>query len=154
MLKTRNGGRRSRSAGRFKRLVGAVNTCGPAPYNLESILYKEKERRFMCKYISGFQPAGSEIFEEMHVGDEVKIQPGRGMPETTEEVLEIIVAVDGLSALTNTGRRLMCFHSGGLKLTGQHFEEGEYELSKEARGILAPAPLFWSSPATDDDHWS
>lgn len=91
----------------------------------------------MCSGSEFYPPTESGIFFKMRPGDEIKIRPGFGYPQAEAEVTEILAAVDGYSALTASGRRLMCDDAYGLELTGNHFEAGEYEVSPETQEILA-----------------
>ncbi|WKZ29742.1 MAG: hypothetical protein QY314_02950 [Candidatus Dojkabacteria bacterium] len=76
---------------------------------------------------------------ELVQGDQVTLIAGIGMPETQEEITEVIVRVSGGSALTNSGRRLaQCADDNwGITLTGRNLTEKEYALSEEARQIIA-----------------
>ena len=93
----------------------------------------------MCMCSGFYPPAGSEIFFQMEPGDEIRVKPGFGSPMLNMELIEIVVAVDGYSALTQNGRRLMCDDAFGLELTGNHFEEGTYTVSAKAQEIMEEA---------------
>ncbi len=86
-----------------------------------------------CMGCSRYPAGGSGIFKKLRSGDEVKIQAGRGDPETTEEVTEVIAEVSGFSALTNTGRKLMCTDASGIATTGNR---PGYKVSPKAQRLL------------------
>lgn len=75
------------------------------------------------------------VFSQMQVGDQIHIQPNYGWPESSEVRVDIIIAKDGMSALTAGGICLICMDEAGLTLTGIHFNEGQYEISPAAAAI-------------------
>lgn len=93
----------------------------------------------MCVYrgYGGFPMPGGGLIASLKAGDEITIKAGHGYPTSEGDMTDIIVAVDGFSALTASGVRLMCSDGLGIEKTGNHFEEGEYEISPEAQVILA-----------------
>jgi len=71
-------------------------------------------------------------------GDEVIIKAGYGDPRVEEDKRDVIVSVDGLSALTAAGISLKCHDSEGVKPTGKHYSK--FELSPKAKKILEALP--------------
>lgn len=84
--------------------------------------------------VPNFQ-AGS-IIQELESGDEVKLKKGVGHPPIEEETTQVICDRDKFSALTNKGVKLMCKDGYGIELTGNHFDEDEYEINEKAQEIL------------------
>jgi len=76
-------------------------------------------------------------------GDEIVIRAGFGHPAKEEDATDIVVAVNGFSALTAGGVRLACWDGAGVE-TGRHFEEDEYEISPEAQVILEKVGIVLS----------
>lgn len=73
-------------------------------------------------------------------GTQVTLEEGIGFPAVPEGgVTEVIVAVAGYSALTNTGRKLaQCMGDNeGITPTGQFLNDDEYKLTDEAKAILS-----------------
>lgn len=83
---------------------------------------------------------GANIFGELQKGSVIVLLRGAGSPPVEDvSTSEVILAVEGFSALTNTGRRLSCFDSHLIEATGDHLAEGEYEVSPEASELLNQA---------------
>lgn len=94
----------------------------------------------MC--MSRYYPApGGDKIAALEPGDEVVIKAKFGHPSKEEDVTDIVLSVNGFSALTASGVKLACWDSAGIEKTGRHFEDGEYEVSPEAQAILEQAML-------------
>lgn len=87
----------------------------------------------MCLGMSYPNPAGEEI-AKLKRGDEITIAPGFGYPPSQEVRTEIVLDVDGFSALTNAGTRLMCDDGAGVEQTGRHFDV--FDITPEAQSII------------------
>lgn len=77
---------------------------------------------------------GGAVISALSPGDEIVIKRGFGTPPADGDAVETIVAVDGMSALTASGRVLACDDGYGVEATGNHFDE--FEISPEAQKIL------------------
>lgn len=84
---------------------------------------------------------GGAVIASLKPGDEVTVRKGFGYPPAEEDTVEIIATAHQMSALTASGRALGCDDGYGVEATGQHFEEGEYELSPEAQMIMERTSL-------------
>jgi len=84
-----------------------------------------------------FPAAGSEIFSELQVGDEIELEAGRGYPAANTETTKIIADVNGFSALTADGIRLACQDGMGITKTGNHFDQ--VDISPAAQQLLDAA---------------
>lgn len=83
---------------------------------------------------------GADIFGELQKGSVIVLSRGAGSPPVEDvSTSEVILAVEGFSALTNTGRLLCCADSHLIEATGDHLAEGEYEVSPEAQELLRQA---------------
>lgn len=93
---------------------------------------------------------GSEIFGEIKPGSIIFLRRGAGNPPVEEDsTSEVIISVDGYSALTNTGRLLCCVDSGFIDAVGGTLAESEYEVSPEAQAILRQAEEAAAQSAAD-----
>ena len=70
---------------------------------------------------------------QLEKGDEIILKAGFGFPEEQVERVDVIVSVDGLSALTARGVMLSYQDGAGVIPTGRKIE---YELSDRAKIIL------------------
>lgn len=93
-------------------------------------------------------PTGAEVFESLQKGSVVVLLPGAGNPEVDVVTSEVIIEVDGFSAMTNTSRLLCCRDAALIEPTGEVLNEGDYEVSPEA--IILLASLTGDTPAEDD----
>ncbi|MEK7064002.1 MAG: hypothetical protein AAB973_00130 [Patescibacteria group bacterium] len=92
----------------------------------------------MC--FPSYPAPGAEIFGELQEGSVIVLYQGAGNPPIEDvSTSEVILAVGGFSALTNTGRLLCCVDSHLIKTTGDKLADGEYEIAPEARELLARA---------------
>lgn len=89
----------------------------------------------MCMHM-GYPSAHGYIFADLQAGDEILVKAGAGHPQQENDATEIIVDVDGMSALTANGIKLMCTDGVLIKPTGNHFEPGTFSVSPEAERIL------------------
>lgn len=78
---------------------------------------------------------GADVIAKLQRGDEILLEAGFGSPAQDVETTQIIVEVDGFSALTAAGIILRCDDGQGVTPTGNHFED--FELSQAAKNILA-----------------
>jgi len=85
---------------------------------------------------------------KLNVGDEVIFQEVvLQSEEDGDTITDIVVGVDGYSALTAGGHVLTC-HLKKLETTGKHLEPGQYQISPEAQAILdeiASAQARWDA---------
>lgn len=96
----------------------------------------------MCMRI--FPHPGGHVIASLEVGDEIAIKAGAGWPEAETDVNEVVINVDRASALTHTGRVLLCSDGFLIISTGVHYDdEGQYPspVTDEARRLLAEAEL-------------
>lgn len=68
-------------------------------------------------------------FWELGQGAEVTIRPGYGMEPSDIERTEVILSVDGFSAMTNQGTILCCMDADGVVATGRILNWKDYEVS-------------------------
>jgi hypothetical protein len=87
-----------------------------------------------CGGCNPFPAAGSEIFLELKIGDEIKVDAGRGFPPVEIEATKIIADVAGYSALTADGVALCCEDAQGIIKTGNYFDK--VEISPAAQKLL------------------
>ena len=87
----------------------------------------------MCINCNMRYPYGKKI-SDLEPGDEIILKEGYGYPKAKENTVHIIVAVDGLSALTADGTRLSCFDGIGITTTGKNFSD--FVITKKAKEIL------------------
>ena len=86
---------------------------------------------------------GASIFGELQKGLVVVLLRGAGNPQVEDvSTSEVVLAVDGFSALTNIGRRLCCTDSHLIEVTGDTLADGEYEVAPEALEILRQIDEF------------
>lgn len=89
----------------------------------------------MCFQMPFRQP--HPVFETLEKGTEVKLLQGAGFPEVDEdEIIEVMIDIDGSSGMTNTGRLLMCSDGNFIQPTGRILDESEYEVAEVAREAL------------------
>ena len=89
----------------------------------------------MCHF--SFPAPGASIFHELEKGSVVVLLRGAGSPPVEEvSTSEVILAVDGFSALTNTGRLLACTDAALIDVLSETLAEGEYEVSPRAQELL------------------
>jgi len=81
-----------------------------------------------------FPADGGDVIASLNIGDEITIRAGAGYPASDIDRTEIVVCVDGFSALTNQGTQLMCSDGLSVTTTGQNFED--FEISEKAQEIL------------------
>lgn len=74
-------------------------------------------------------------------GDEVTIAPGFGTPSTDADRVEVIISVNGFSALTNQATRLTCEDEEGVTPTGNHLNPNEYQVTPAAQSLFDQAQL-------------
>lgn len=85
---------------------------------------------------------GAGIFNKLQKGSVVVLLKGaRAPPVEGISTSEVILDVDGFSALTNMGRLLACTDAALMDVTGKHLAEGEYEIAPEALEKLRQAKL-------------
>jgi len=83
---------------------------------------------------------GADVFSELCKGSVVVLLRGAGSPQVEDvSTSEVILAVAGFSALTNTGRLLCCTDSHLIEATGDTLADGEYEIAPNARELLRQA---------------
>lgn len=94
----------------------------------------------MCMGMSSFPDPRGYVIATLEVGDEVEIKVGAGHPKTEQAVFEVIISVDGFSALTHTGRVLACTDGLLVNVTSVHYDnENQYPspVTDKARELLA-----------------
>jgi len=96
-----------------------------------------------------FPAAGAEIFLELLVGDEIKVEAGHGFPPLESEMTKVLADVNGFSALTTDGVRLACQDAPGITKTGQHFDQ--IEISPAAQKILNEIKQAQEEEMLDED---
>ena len=74
------------------------------------------------------------IMASLEPGDEIIINAGFGSPETEKQAIDIIANVNGFSALTAQGIKIICKDARGIIKTGKHFDV--FEISPKAKKIL------------------
>ena len=73
---------------------------------------------------------------ELKPGEEIIIAAGAGNPAHEEDVKDYVLEVQGCSALTAGGIRLMCSDGNSVTKTGNQVPVEKLEVSEEARQIL------------------
>lgn len=89
----------------------------------------------MCD--SGGRPGfGGMRIASLRPGDEIIIQAGFSVPAKEENVTDIVIFADEFLAITASGIKLYRRHGYSVKKTGNHFEEGTYEVAPEAEELM------------------
>ena len=95
---------------------------------------------------------GASIFGKLQKGSVVALLQGAGYPPVEAvSASEVILAVDGFSALTNTGRLLSCTDAALIDLLGETLAKGEYEVTPRAQELL---DLTRSQSDRGDTDWT
>ena len=95
---------------------------------------------------------GASIFGKLQKGSVVVLLQGAGYPPVEAvTTAEVILAVDGFSALTNTGRLLACTDAALIDIPGETLADGEYEISPRAQELFN---LTQSRPDQRDSDWT
>lgn len=89
----------------------------------------------MCMHMVSGPSAGAETIAGLGRGDEIVLDAGFGSPAQDKVSTQIVVEVDGFSALLASGVVLRCNDGLGVTPTGNHFDE--FEISPAAQTILA-----------------
>ncbi len=90
--------------------------------------------------MSSYPAPGADIFSKLGKGSVVVLHQGAGNPQVEDDsTSEVILAVAGFSALTNTGRLLCCVDSTLIDVTPAVLGDGKYEIAPEAQELLARA---------------
>ena len=104
----------------------------------------------MC--FAHYPAPGADIFGELEKGSVVVLLRGAGYPPVEAvSTTEVILAVDGFSALTNTGRLLACTDAVLIDVLGETLADGEYEISPRAQELF---DLTQSRPDQRDTDWT
>ena len=95
---------------------------------------------------------GASIFGKLQKGSVVVLLQGAGHPPVEDVTTsEVIIAVDGFSALTNAGRLLACTDAVLIDVLGETLADGEYEISPRAQELF---DLTQSPRAQHDTDWT
>jgi len=86
-----------------------------------------------------FPLPGGYTIADLKEGQEIRIAPGCGHPNSDKERVAIVAHVDGYSALTADGIMLSCCDGDGVTLTGKEYPD--FELDENAKRILGEAGL-------------